>query len=78
MKKEYKLDINSVKMTEKEMYPCIENEKYYDLLKRLMFSLYNDSKEFIISEAIQIYADLGDNDRELKIRILELLKDVRY
>lgn len=78
MKEENKLDLKNIKMTEKEMYPCIDDEKYYNLLKRFMFSIYNDSNEFIISEAIQIYADLGDDEHELKVRILELLKDVRY
>lgn len=62
-------------LTEKDIYPCIENEKYRNLLMRFMHSKFNDTDEFIISEAIQIYADLEDDDYDLKLRILELLKN---
>lgn len=56
-----------------EIFPYIKDEKYKNLLLRLMNSkLCSESDEFIISEALQIYANT--NDVYLKVRILELLK----
>ena len=63
-------------LTEKDIFPCIENSKYRNLLLRLMHSKHNDSDEFIISEAIQIYANTEDDN--LKVRILELLKELDF
>ena len=37
------------KLTTNDIYPCIENKKYRNLLLRLMHSKHNDSDEFIIS-----------------------------
>lgn len=66
----------SENLIEKDIFPCIENEKYRNLLLRLMHSKNNDSDEFIISEAIQIYADTEDDN--LKVRILELIKKLDF
>lgn len=65
-------------LTEKDIYPYLENERYKNLLKRFMHSKNNDSDEFIISEALQVYADLDTDDYDRKIRILELLKDTEF
>lgn len=35
-------------LTEKDIYPYLENERYKNLLKRFMHSKNNDSDEFII------------------------------
>ena len=63
-------------LTKKEIFPYINNEKYENLLIRYMHSRNNDSDEFIISEAIQIYATTDDDN--LKLRILELLKNANF
>lgn len=65
-------------ITQEDIYPYLGDEKYRKLLLRFMATKQSDSDEFIISEAIQIYAQLGEKDYELKLRILELLKDVEF
>ena len=59
-------------LSSKDISPYTNNEKYNNLLVRLLHSKINDTDEFIISEAIKIYSETDDNN--LKIRILELLE----
>lgn len=65
-------------LTEQDIYPYLNNERYKNLLERFMHSKNNNSDEFIISEALQVYADLDTDDYDRKIRILELLKDTEF
>lgn len=64
------------KLTTKDIFPYIDDEKYRNLFLRLLHSKECETDEFIMSEAIQIYANTKDDN--LKVRILELLKDLRY
>lgn len=70
--------INFKNLTDQDIYPDLNNEKYKNLLERYMHSKHNDSDEFIISEALRVYADLDSDDYDRKIRILELLKDTEF
>ena len=63
-------------ITENDIFPYIKDERYRNLLLRFMHSKVNDTDEFIISEAIQIYADTDDDN--IRLRVLELLKDVNF
>lgn len=51
------------------------NSKYDDLFARFKQSKENYSDEFIITEALKIYSELDNDEYNLKIRLLELLKD---
>ncbi len=61
-------------ITENDIFPYIKDERYRNLLLRFMHTKVNNTNEFIISEAIQIYADTDDDN--IRLRVLELLKDV--
>lgn len=63
-------------ITENDIFPYIKDERYRNLLLRFMHSKVNDTDEFIIGEAIQIYADTDDDN--IRLRVLELLKDVNF
>lgn len=54
------------------------DEKYQKLCDRFMESDRNMSDEFIINEALRVYAGLNNCDKDLKIRILELLRLCHY
>ena len=63
-------------LTENDIFPDIKNDtKYHKLLSRFAHSEESESDEFIISEALKIYSQLDSSEYDLKIRILELLKD---
>lgn len=67
--------INSENLSNDDVFPNISNDKTYQtLLSRFAKSQEAMSDEFIVSEALKIYSKLGENDFELKIRTLELLK----
>lgn len=62
-----------------EIFPNIsENPLYQMLLARFMHSEKTESDEFIISEALKMYSELELDDYNLKIRLLELLKDRHF
>lgn len=65
-------------MSISDVFPYGDNDKYATLLKRFMHSDATNSNEFIIGEALKIYSELTPDDRELKIRVLELLKDLHF
>ena len=51
------------------------NSKYDDLFARFKQSKEAFSDEFIITETLKMYSELDDDEYDLKIRLLELLKD---
>ena len=61
-----------------DVFPYGDNDKYVTLLKRFMHSDDNGSDEFIVGEALKIYSELTLDDKELKIRVLELLKGLHF
>lgn len=62
-----------------EVFPDIsENPLYQMLLARFKRSEKAESDEFIISEALKLYSELTSKDYDLKIRLLELLKDRHF
>lgn len=61
-----------------DVFPYGDDDRYTILLKRFMHSDTTDSNEFIIGEALKIYSELTPDDKELKIRVLELLKDLHF
>lgn len=64
-------------LTKEQIFPYVGNDNYKNLLTRFMNSkLCAESDEFIISEALQIYANT--NDDNLKVRILEMLKNINF
>lgn len=65
-------------LTEKDIYPYLDNEKYKNLLERFMHSKNNDSDEFIIAEILQMYVNTQENEYALRLRLLELLKDLEF
>ncbi len=75
----YKIFNNSSNITESDIFPGIkDNPKYQKLISRFVHSEESESDEFIISEALKIYSQLDSSEYELKIRILELLKDTHF
>lgn len=67
--------INTENLSNDDVFPNISNDKTYQtLLSRFAKSQEAMSDEFVVSEALKIYSKLDENDFELKIRILELLK----
>lgn len=65
-------------MSISDVFPYGDDDRYTILLKRFMHSDATNSNEFIIGEALKIYSELTPDDQELKIRILELLKDLHF
>lgn len=66
-------------LTNNEIFPDIDkNTKYQKLLTRFKHSEETESDEFIISEALKIYSELEWDEYDLKIRLLELLKDRHF
>lgn len=66
-------------LTNDEIFPNInENPLYQILLARFKRSEKAESDEFIISEALKMYSELECDDYDLKIRLLELLKDRHF
>ena len=75
----YKNLKTSSNLTENDVFPDIKNDtKYQKLLSRFAHSEESESDEFIISEALKIYSQLDSSEYNLKIRILELLKDTHF
>ena len=75
----YRIFNNSSNLTESDIFPGIkDNTKYQKLISRFAHSEESESDEFIISEALKIYSQLDFSEHELKIRILELLKDTHF
>ncbi len=65
-------------LSDNEVFPDIDNNPTYQaLLARFMKAEKEESDEFIISEALKMYSELDWDEYDLKIRLLELLKD-RY
>lgn len=62
---------------DKNLHPYLDDEKYRKLYDRFVDSDINDCNEFIVSEVLNMYKDLEDDDYELKIKLLELLKGCR-
>lgn len=56
-----------------DIYSCLKDEESKRLFIKFYHSKVSESDEFIINEAIQIYAHT--DNVELKVRILELLKN---
>ena len=66
-------------LSENEIFPDIDsNPTYQTLLARFMRAEKAESDEFIISEALKIYSELDWDEYDLKIRLLELLKDKHF
>lgn len=66
-------------LTNNEIFPDIDkNTEYQKLLARFKHSEKTESDEFIINEALRVYAGLNNCDKDLKIRILELLRLCHY
>lgn len=65
-------------LTEQDIYPYLNNERYKNLLERFMHSKNNNSDEFIIAEVLQMYANTQENEYALRLRLLELLKDLEF
>lgn len=62
-----------------EIFPDIDkNTEYQKLLVRFKHSEETESDEFIISEALKLYSELKLDEYDLKIRLLELLKDRHF
>ena len=75
----YQIFENSSNLTEADIFPDIkDNTKYQKLISRFVHSEESESYEFIISEALKIYSQLDSSEYDLKIRILELLKDTHF
>ena len=62
---------------DKNLHPYLDDEKYRNLYDRFVDSDIKDCNEFIVSEVSNMYKNLEDDDYELKIKLLELLKDCR-
>ena len=62
-----------------EIFPDInKNTEYQKLLTRFKHSEEAESDEFVISEAFKIYSELEWDEYDLKIRLVELLKDKHF
>ena len=62
-----------------EIFPDIDkNTEYQKLLARFKHSEETESDEFIISEVLKMYSELEWDEYDLKIRLLELLKDRHF
>ena len=59
-------------------YDIYINPEYQKLLARFKHSEETESDEFIISEALKMYSELEWDEYDLKIRLLELLKDRHF
>lgn len=71
--------IVSENLTDDEIFPNInQSPEYQMLLARFMHSEKTESDEFIISEVLKMYSELECDDYNLKIRLLELLKDRHF
>lgn len=64
------------KLTTQDIFPYMDNENFKKIFLRFWHSNNCESNDFIINEAIQIYINTEDDN--LKVRILELLKDVKF
>lgn len=62
---------------DKNLHPYLDDEKYRNLYDRFVDSDIKDCNEFIVSEVLNMYKNLEDDDYELKIKLLELLKGCR-
>ena len=63
-------------MTNNEIFPDIDkNTEYQKLLARFKHS---EKTEFIISEVLKMYSELEWDEYDLKIRLIELLKDRHF
>ena len=66
-------------MTNNEIFPDIDkNTEYQKLLTIFKHSEETESDEFIISEVLKMYSELEWDEYDLKIRLLELLKDRHF
>ena len=66
-------------MINNEIFPDIDkNTEYQKLLARFKHSEETESDEFIIGEALKMYSELEWDEYDLKIRLLELLKDRHF
>ena len=66
-------------LSNNEVFPDIDNNPTYQaLLARFMKAEKEESDEFIISEALKMYSELDWDEYDLKIRLLELLKDRHF
>ena len=66
-------------MTNNEIFPDIDkNTEYQKLLTIFKHSEEAKSDEFIISEVLKMYSELEWDEYDLKIRLLELLKDRHF
>jgi hypothetical protein len=66
-------------LSDNEVFPDIDNNPTYQaLLARFMKAEKEESDEFIISEALKMYSELDWDEYDLKIRLLELLKDRHF
>lgn len=74
-----KINSQSKNLTHNEIFPDIDkNTEYQKLLARFNHSEETESDEFIISEALKMYSELEWDEYDLKIRLLELLKDRHF
>lgn len=51
--------------------------KFEDMFDLFVADKVADSDAFVYREALKIYSALGNNEYELKIRLLELLKECK-
>lgn len=66
-------------LTNNEIFPDIDiNPEYQKLLARFKYSEETESDEFIVSEVLKMYSELEWDEYDLKIRLLELLKDKHF
>lgn len=66
-------------LTNNEIFSDIDiNPEYQKLFVRFKHSKEAESDEFIISEALKMYSELEWDEYDLKIRLLELLKDKHF
>lgn len=66
-------------LTNNDIFPDIDkNTEYQKLLASFKHSGKTESDKFIISEVLKMYSELEWDEYDLKIRLLELLKDRHF